>query len=163
MHTVHGAWALPNGSAAEHFEPHTHTHGPAFGHAHTSRRSITLSPYTACIHHAHACMRCLRSDVAYVTYVCSFCLAPYCCVHSWLPCTGTDEYGTATETKALEEGLTPAQICDKYHAIHADIYKWVGALHGHAGSVDAQVQHARNTLSLPLTMLAYSPRCASRL
>ena len=31
---------------------------------------------------------------------------------------GTDEYGTATETKALEEGLTCQQICDKYHAIH---------------------------------------------
>lgn len=37
---------------------------------------------------------------------------------------GTDEYGTATETKALEEGLTPQEICDKYHAIHADIYRW---------------------------------------
>ncbi|KAM7328282.1 hypothetical protein ACRRTK_012374 [Alexandromys fortis] len=37
---------------------------------------------------------------------------------------GTDEYGTATETKAMEEGLTPQQICDKYHAIHADIYRW---------------------------------------
>ncbi|XP_074125978.1 methionine--tRNA ligase, cytoplasmic isoform X2 [Sminthopsis crassicaudata] len=37
---------------------------------------------------------------------------------------GTDEYGTATETKAMEEGLTPQQICDKYHAIHASIYRW---------------------------------------
>ncbi|CAK9193472.1 unnamed protein product [Sphagnum troendelagicum] len=37
---------------------------------------------------------------------------------------GTDEYGTATETKALEEGLTPKEICDKYHAIHKDIYEW---------------------------------------
>uniref|UniRef100_G1S689 Methionine--tRNA ligase, cytoplasmic n=1 Tax=Nomascus leucogenys TaxID=61853 RepID=G1S689_NOMLE len=37
---------------------------------------------------------------------------------------GTDEYGTATETKALEEGLTPQEICDKYHIIHADIYRW---------------------------------------
>lgn len=37
---------------------------------------------------------------------------------------GTDEYGTATETKAMEEGLTPQEICDKYHAIHADIYRW---------------------------------------
>lgn len=37
---------------------------------------------------------------------------------------GTDEYGTATENKAREEGLTPQQICDKYHAIHSDIYKW---------------------------------------
>ena len=37
---------------------------------------------------------------------------------------GTDEYGTATENKAREEGLTPQQICDKYHVIHSDIYKW---------------------------------------
>ncbi|GAV02250.1 hypothetical protein RvY_12841 [Ramazzottius varieornatus] len=37
---------------------------------------------------------------------------------------GTDEYGTATETKALEEGLTPKQICDKYNAIHKEIYQW---------------------------------------
>ncbi|XP_075077637.1 methionine--tRNA ligase, cytoplasmic [Nicotiana tabacum] len=37
---------------------------------------------------------------------------------------GTDEYGTATETKALEENSTPKQICDKYHAIHRDVYKW---------------------------------------
>lgn len=39
---------------------------------------------------------------------------------------GTDEYGTATEIKAIEEGLTPQQICDKYHKIHADIYEWFG-------------------------------------
>ena len=37
---------------------------------------------------------------------------------------GTDEYGTTTETKALEEGLTPQQICDKYHALHKEIYEW---------------------------------------
>uniref|UniRef100_A0A8D3ALZ0 Methionine--tRNA ligase, cytoplasmic n=1 Tax=Scophthalmus maximus TaxID=52904 RepID=A0A8D3ALZ0_SCOMX len=37
---------------------------------------------------------------------------------------GTDEYGTATENKAREEGLTPQQICDKYHAVHACIYEW---------------------------------------
>ena len=37
---------------------------------------------------------------------------------------GTDEYGTATETKAIEEGLTPKAICDKYHAIHKRIYEW---------------------------------------
>ncbi|XP_004692670.1 PREDICTED: methionine--tRNA ligase, cytoplasmic isoform X2 [Condylura cristata] len=37
---------------------------------------------------------------------------------------GTDEYGTATETKAMEEGLSPREICDKYHAIHASIYRW---------------------------------------
>ncbi len=37
---------------------------------------------------------------------------------------GTDEYGTATETKAVEEGLTPQQICDKYNKLHTEIYKW---------------------------------------
>uniref|UniRef100_A0AAR2KIG2 Methionine--tRNA ligase, cytoplasmic n=1 Tax=Pygocentrus nattereri TaxID=42514 RepID=A0AAR2KIG2_PYGNA len=37
---------------------------------------------------------------------------------------GTDEYGTATENKAREEGLTPQEICDKYHAVHSSIYKW---------------------------------------
>eukprot|EP00026_Physarum_polycephalum_P003747 Phypoly_transcript_03761.p1 GENE.Phypoly_transcript_03761~~Phypoly_transcript_03761.p1 ORF type:complete len:780 (+),score=110.86 Phypoly_transcript_03761:141-2342(+) len=37
---------------------------------------------------------------------------------------GTDEYGTATETKALQEGTTPRAICDKYHKLHAEIYEW---------------------------------------
>ncbi|CAI9776120.1 unnamed protein product [Fraxinus pennsylvanica] len=37
---------------------------------------------------------------------------------------GTDEYGTATETKALEENCSPKEICDKYHAIHKEVYKW---------------------------------------
>ena len=36
---------------------------------------------------------------------------------------GTDEYGTATETKAREEGLTPQEICDKYHELHKSIYE----------------------------------------
>uniref|UniRef100_A0A8C3P8V5 Methionine--tRNA ligase, cytoplasmic n=1 Tax=Chrysemys picta bellii TaxID=8478 RepID=A0A8C3P8V5_CHRPI len=52
--------------------------------------------------------------------------ARYCRLRNWntLYVCGTDEYGTATETKALEEGLTPQQICDKYNAIHAQIYRW---------------------------------------
>jgi len=37
---------------------------------------------------------------------------------------GTDEYGTSTETKAVEEGITPRQICDKYNKLHEEIYKW---------------------------------------
>ena len=37
---------------------------------------------------------------------------------------GTDEYGTSTETKAVEEGLTPRQICDKYNKLHSQIYEW---------------------------------------
>ncbi|KAI8313109.1 putative methionine--tRNA ligase [Colletotrichum sp. SAR11_240] len=37
---------------------------------------------------------------------------------------GSDEYGTATETKALEEGVDPATLCAKYHAIHKGIYDY---------------------------------------
>lgn len=37
---------------------------------------------------------------------------------------GTDEYGTATETKALEEGMTCQAICDKYFKMHSSIYEW---------------------------------------
>lgn len=52
--------------------------------------------------------------------------ARYCRMrgHQIIYICGTDEYGTATETKALAEGLTPREICDKYHAVHKSIYEW---------------------------------------
>ncbi|WFD36249.1 methionine--tRNA ligase [Malassezia cuniculi] len=37
---------------------------------------------------------------------------------------GTDEYGTATETRALELNISPKELCDKYHALHAQVYEW---------------------------------------
>ncbi|KAK1764390.1 methionyl-tRNA synthetase [Phialemonium atrogriseum] len=37
---------------------------------------------------------------------------------------GTDEYGTTTEARALDEKCTPQELCDKYHEIHAEIYEW---------------------------------------
>lgn len=37
---------------------------------------------------------------------------------------GTDEYGTATETKALEEKVSPRELCTKYHKIHKEVYDW---------------------------------------
>lgn len=37
---------------------------------------------------------------------------------------GTDEYGTASETKAQEEGVTPKELCDRFHALHREIYAW---------------------------------------
>ena len=54
------------------------------------------------------------------------CLIRYCRLRKYnvLYVCGTDEYGTATETKALEEKLTPQEICDKYFKVHFDIYKW---------------------------------------
>ncbi|VEN61377.1 unnamed protein product [Callosobruchus maculatus] len=46
------------------------------------------------------------------------------CNYNTLYICGTDEYGTATETKALEEKLTCREICDKYFKIHNEIYQW---------------------------------------
>ncbi len=37
---------------------------------------------------------------------------------------GTDEHGTTTETRAIKEGLTPKEICDKYAKLHKEIYDW---------------------------------------
>lgn len=37
---------------------------------------------------------------------------------------GTDEYGTATETKALEEKVSCQDLCDRYFKLHDEIYKW---------------------------------------
>ncbi|KAG7451204.1 methionyl-tRNA synthetase [Guyanagaster necrorhizus] len=37
---------------------------------------------------------------------------------------GTDEYGTATETQALKEHITPRELCDKYHLLHKETYEW---------------------------------------
>lgn len=52
--------------------------------------------------------------------------ARYCRLRQWnsLYICGTDEYGTATETKAEQEGLTPQEICNKYNKIHAEVYEW---------------------------------------
>jgi methionyl-tRNA synthetase len=45
------------------------------------------------------------------------CFARYCKAREYqcLFICGTDEYGTATETKALEEGVTPEELCAKYN------------------------------------------------
>ncbi|XP_029646990.1 methionine--tRNA ligase, cytoplasmic [Octopus sinensis] len=53
---------------------------------------------------------------------------------------GTDEYGTATETKAMEEGLTPQQICDKYNVIHEEIYKWFHISFDYFGRTTTKLQ-----------------------
>ncbi|KAI3430770.1 hypothetical protein D9Q98_009182 [Chlorella vulgaris] len=66
-----------------------------------------LGNIIGCVLSADVYARFCRSRGYNVVYVC-----------------GTDEYGTATETKALEEGLSCQQICDKYHAIHKSIYEW---------------------------------------
>ena len=54
---------------------------------------------------------------------------------------GADEHGTATETKALEEGVTPRQLCDKYYAIHKEIYDWFGISTDIFGRTSAENHH----------------------
>ncbi|MBI9097717.1 MAG: methionine--tRNA ligase [Spirochaetaceae bacterium] len=53
---------------------------------------------------------------------------------------GTDEYGTATETKALAEGMSPKELCDKYHIIHRDIYKWFNVNFDNFGRTSTEKQ-----------------------
>ena len=53
---------------------------------------------------------------------------------------GTDEYGTATETKAIEEGLTPQEICDKYYKLHCDVYDWFNVSFDYFGRTTTEHQ-----------------------
>lgn len=53
---------------------------------------------------------------------------------------GTDEYGTATETKAIEEGITPQQLCDKYYALHSEVYEWFNISFDHFGRTPTKQQ-----------------------
>jgi len=81
------------------------------------RRLITSAlPYVNNIPHLGNLIQVLSADV----------FARYCRLAGYetLYVCGTDEYGTATETRALEEGITPRELCDRYHAIHRDIYDW---------------------------------------
>lgn len=81
------------------------------------RRLVTAAlPYVNNVPHLGNLIQVLSADVysrfcrlkAYETlYVC-----------------GTDEYGTATETKAAEEGVSPRELCDRFHLLHRDIYTW---------------------------------------
>ncbi|PVH93681.1 methionyl-tRNA synthetase [Periconia macrospinosa] len=53
---------------------------------------------------------------------------------------GTDEYGTTTEARALVEKCTPQELCDKYHTIHAEIYKWFNISFDIFGRTTTQLQ-----------------------
>jgi methionyl-tRNA synthetase len=50
----------------------------------------------------------------------------YCKIvgHNSIYIGGTDEYGTATEMKALKEGKTPQEICEQFYHLHKQIYEW---------------------------------------
>lgn len=37
---------------------------------------------------------------------------------------GTDEYGTATETRARRDGVHPEQLCSEFYSKHKELYEW---------------------------------------
>jgi methionyl-tRNA synthetase len=83
------------------------------------RRLITSAlPYVNNVPHLGNLIQVLSADV----------FARFCRLKGYdtLYVCGTDEYGTATETRALEEGITPRELCDRYYAVHRDIYSWFG-------------------------------------
>ncbi|MGL4524821.1 MAG: methionine--tRNA ligase [Spirochaetia bacterium] len=52
---------------------------------------------------------------------------------------GTDEYGTASETRALKEGITARELCDRYFVLHRDIYAWFDVHFDHFGRTSEQM------------------------
>ena len=97
------------------------------------RKLITSAlPYVNNIPHLGNLIQVLSADV----------FARFCRSRGYktLYVCGTDEYGTATETRALEEGKTPKELCDYYHAIHKDIYEWFGINFDHFGRTSTEQQ-----------------------
>jgi len=86
-----------------------------------SRKILITSalPYVNNVPHLGNIIGCVLSADVFSRYCKS---RKYECIYVG----GTDEYGTATEIKAIEEGVTPKEICDKYYKIHKDIYDWFG-------------------------------------
>lgn len=81
------------------------------------KRLITSAlPYVNNIPHLGNLVQVLSAD----------CFARFCRSKGYetLYVCGTDEYGTASETRALREGVSPRELCDRYHVIHRDIYTW---------------------------------------
>ncbi|MDY6031872.1 MAG: methionine--tRNA ligase [Treponemataceae bacterium] len=98
-----------------------------------NRRLITSAlPYVNNIPHLGNLLQVLSADV----------FARFCRSRGYetMYVCGTDEYGTATETKALQEGKTPRELCDYYHAIHKDIYKWFDISFDHFGRTSTPQQ-----------------------
>jgi methionyl-tRNA synthetase len=81
------------------------------------RKLITSAlPYVNNIPHLGNLIQVLSADV----------FARFCRIRGYetLYVCGTDEYGTATETRALQEGVSPQELCDRYNVIHTEIYSW---------------------------------------
>lgn len=108
------------------------------------RRLITSAlPYVNNVPHLGNLIQVLSADV----------FARFCRLRGYetLYICGTDEYGTATETKAQEEGISPKELCDKFHAMHRDIYSWFGIDFDNFGRTSTQ-EHTDITQSIFLDL-----------
>ncbi|XP_059620184.1 methionine--tRNA ligase, cytoplasmic [Phlebotomus argentipes] len=88
----------------------------------TGERNILITsalPYVNNVPHLGNIIGCVLSADIFARY-------SRLCGYNTLFICGTDEYGTATETKAIAEKMTPQQICDKFFEIHNSIYRWFG-------------------------------------
>ena len=97
------------------------------------KRLVTSAlPYVNNIPHLGNLLQVLSAD----------CFARFCRMKGYetLYVCGTDEYGTASETRALQEGVTPRELCDRYHVIHRDIYKWFEIDFDHFGRTSSHYQ-----------------------
>lgn len=98
-----------------------------------NRRLITSAlPYVNNVPHLGNLIQVLSADV----------FARFCRSKGYdtMYVCGTDEYGTATETKAQEEGKTPRDLCDYYHKIHKEIYEWFNINFDYFGRTSAPQQ-----------------------
>jgi len=97
------------------------------------RRLITSAlPYVNNVPHLGNLIQVLSADA----------FARFCRLRGYetLYVCGTDEYGTATETRAAEEGLTPRELCDRYYAIHDSIYRWFNIAFDKFGRTSTPIQ-----------------------
>ncbi|MDR2921755.1 MAG: methionine--tRNA ligase [Treponema sp.] len=97
------------------------------------RRLITSAlPYVNNIPHLGNLIQVLSADA----------FARFCRLKGYetLYICGTDEYGTATETRAAEEGLSPRELCDRYFTIHDDVYRWFNISFDKFGRTSTPIQ-----------------------
>ena len=89
-----------------------------FKNIHTKRLITSALPYVNNVPHLGNLIQMLSADV----------FARFCRLRGYetMYVCGVDEYGTATETKALQEKKTPRALCDYFYKIHRDIYEWFG-------------------------------------
>lgn len=97
------------------------------------RKLITAAlPYVNNIPHLGNLIQVLSADV----------FARFCRIRGYetLYVCGTDEYGTATETRALQEGISPKELCDRYNVIHKEIYSWFNIAFDRFGRTSTPMQ-----------------------